>query len=123
MLPLIDIVFLLLIFFIYAMLSMAVHRGIQLDLPESREAEQSENTPVSLYLAKSEDGSLQVLVNESSVAIEDVGSACSSIFQNGDNRQVLLFAEEALDYQSLYRILDELQSAGISEISLQAEME
>ena len=28
MLPLIDIVFLLLVFFIYAMLSMAVHRGM-----------------------------------------------------------------------------------------------
>ncbi|MBW1821228.1 MAG: biopolymer transporter ExbD, partial [Deltaproteobacteria bacterium] len=28
MLPLIDVVFLLLVFFIYAMLSMAVHRGL-----------------------------------------------------------------------------------------------
>ena len=28
MLPLIDIVFLLLVFFIYAMLSMAVHQGV-----------------------------------------------------------------------------------------------
>jgi len=32
MLPLIDIVFLLLVFFIYAMLSMAVHKAL-LDLP------------------------------------------------------------------------------------------
>ena len=34
MLPLIDIVFLLLVFFIYAMLSMAVHRGLPVALPE-----------------------------------------------------------------------------------------
>ena len=33
MLPLIDIVFLLLIFFIYAMLSMAVHRSLPVSLP------------------------------------------------------------------------------------------
>ena len=32
MLPLIDIVFLLLVFFIYAMLSMAVHRGLPVEL-------------------------------------------------------------------------------------------
>ena len=31
MLPLIDIVFLLLVFFIYAMLSMAVHRGLPVE--------------------------------------------------------------------------------------------
>ncbi len=35
MLPLIDIVFLLLVFFIYAMLSMAVHRGLPVVLPTS----------------------------------------------------------------------------------------
>ena len=35
MLPMIDIVFLLLVFFIYAMLSMAVHRGLPVNLPAS----------------------------------------------------------------------------------------
>ena len=35
MLPLIDIVFLLLVFFIYTMLSMAVHRGLPVVLPNS----------------------------------------------------------------------------------------
>ena len=35
MLPLIDIVFLLLVVFIYTMLSMAVHRGLRVSLPES----------------------------------------------------------------------------------------
>ena len=39
MLPLIDIVFLLLVFFIYAMLSMAVHRGLPVELPVSTTAE------------------------------------------------------------------------------------
>ena len=39
MLPLIDIVFLLLVFFIYAMLSMAVHRGLPVELPLSATAE------------------------------------------------------------------------------------
>ena len=34
MLPLIDMVFLVLVFFIYAMLSMAVHRGMPVLLPE-----------------------------------------------------------------------------------------
>ena len=38
MLPLIDIVFLLLVVFIYAMLSMAVHRGMPVVLPTSSTA-------------------------------------------------------------------------------------
>jgi biopolymer transport protein ExbD len=38
MIPLIDIVFLLLVFFIYTMLSMAVHRGLPVILPTSSTA-------------------------------------------------------------------------------------
>ncbi len=39
MIPLIDIVFLLLVFFIYAMLSMVVHRGVKVTLPAPRTAQ------------------------------------------------------------------------------------
>ena len=35
MVPMIDCMFLLLVFFIYAMLSMAVHRGLPVNLPAS----------------------------------------------------------------------------------------
>jgi len=47
MLPLIDIVFLLLVVFIYAMLSMAVHRGLPVLLPSSStsEIEKSQHYP------------------------------------------------------------------------------
>ena len=45
MLPLIDIVFLLLVFFIYAMLSMAVHRGIPVSLPVSSTAKTDRINP------------------------------------------------------------------------------
>ncbi|MBN1809513.1 MAG: biopolymer transporter ExbD [Planctomycetes bacterium] len=35
MVPLIDTVFLLLVFFMYAMLTMTVHRGVKVELPEA----------------------------------------------------------------------------------------
>src|SRR5210317_1114866 len=51
MLPLIDIVFLLLVFFIYAMLSMAVHRGMNVELPGSTQSEQSPESRLSVSVA------------------------------------------------------------------------
>ena len=48
MLPLIDIVFLLLVFFIYAMLSMAVHRSLPVSLPVSSSAEISTELNVAI---------------------------------------------------------------------------
>ena len=51
-LPLIDIVFLLLVFFIYAMLSMAVHRGVPVDLPLSSETAMPEKQDLAHKIDK-----------------------------------------------------------------------
>ncbi|MFN2368934.1 MAG: ExbD/TolR family protein [Desulfurivibrionaceae bacterium] len=56
MLPLIDIVFLLLVFFIYAMLSMAVHRGLAVDLPVSAAAAPEKELILSVTVKYSEAG-------------------------------------------------------------------
>ncbi len=68
MLPLIDIVFLLLVFFIYAMMSMAVHRGMNVALPESSTAGNEKNPKISVSVTA--DGS--VYVDKASVSPESL---------------------------------------------------
>ena len=58
MLPLIDIVFLLLVVFIYTMISMAVHRGLDVSLPVSSVAEIEKNLILSVTVES--DGSVYV---------------------------------------------------------------
>ena len=58
MLPLIDIVFLLLVFFIYAMLSMAVHRGLRVELPISTTAKIDKHLVLSVSVKS--DGTIYV---------------------------------------------------------------
>ena len=50
MLPLIDVVFLLLVFFIYAMVSMVVHRGLRVDLPATGTAVMEKNDYISITI-------------------------------------------------------------------------
>ena len=50
MIPLIDIVFLLLVVFIYTMLSMAVHRGMPVALPTSAATEIEKNLVLSVSI-------------------------------------------------------------------------
>jgi biopolymer transport protein ExbD len=122
MLPLIDIVFLLLVFFIYAMLSMAVHRGMQLDLPESSEAEISKKTPLSLSI---QAGSKEpkIFLGEQAIPLLEIHQHITFLHDSPLPPQVLIFAEETLPYQQLYQVLDELQKNGINDISLQASSE
>ena len=119
MLPLIDIVFLLLVFFIYAMLSMAVHRGLPVELPLSTTAEIDKKLVLSVTV-KSDN---TIYVDKERVALMDLTRVLQS--KVGDTREpgVLIFADRSLPYQMVYNILDKIRQAGISRISLQADFE
>ncbi|MCF8056717.1 MAG: biopolymer transporter ExbD [Desulfocapsa sp.] len=122
MLPLIDVVFLLLVFFIYAMLSMAVHRGLSLDLPESTEATTSKESQVLLSIRTGVSG-LELFLDKTPVLLTELGRHLALTVDNADDPQLLLFAEEHISYQQLYQVLDELKKSGIKDISLQASSE
>jgi len=123
MLPLIDIVFLLLVFFIYAMLSMAVHQGLRLDLPESTAASQSEESPFSLTIQSDAVGGITLSLNEQPIPLSQLAKRLGLPSHNTKETSVLIFAEEDINYQQLYQVLDELKKCGISNISLQASAE
>jgi biopolymer transport protein ExbD len=120
MLPLIDIVFLLLVFFIYAMLSMAVHRSLPVSLPVSSTAE----TDVDLSLTISVRPHGEIFLDNIKISEGEMQALLQEKAQkegNTESLQVDLFADEAVSYQELYRVLDIIRAAGISNVSLQAD--
>ncbi len=117
MLPLIDIVFLLLVFFIYAMLSMAVHRGLPVVLPTSSTAKIDKKLLVSVSIKS--DGT--IYVDEEQVQIENLTNVLAERAKEKIEPGVLLFADHTIKYQQLFRVLDQIRTAGLSRISLQAE--
>ena len=121
MVPLIDIVFLLLVFFIYAMLSMAVHRGMKVELPESASAVSSEEVPLSISV-QALNGNAVIFLNHEQVTLDGLEDQLR--IRSGNMEQdtkVLLFADKSVSYQQLYTVLDRISGAGITAISLQAE--
>ncbi len=119
MLPLIDIVFLLLVFFIYAMLSMAVHRGLPVILPTSSTAKIDKQLILSVTIRA--DG--RIFLNEDPISLRDLSEALRREAKKRRETGVLLFADKTLPYQKLFRVLDEIRMAGLTRISLQAETE
>jgi len=119
MLPLIDVVFLLLVVFIYAMLSMAVHKGLPVALPTSSSAELDRTAPVSITVTAAGD----IFVDKVPVALADLTALLRQRTEAERETGVLLFADRNLPYQTLFRVLDEVRRAGLTRISLQAESE
>jgi biopolymer transport protein ExbD len=116
MLPLIDVVFLLLVVFIYAMLSMAVHKGLPVALPLADRIQPAEEHPLSVTVEA--DGA--VFLNEIPVSLEGLAAAIKQHPDVSPETGVLLFADRRLPYQQLFDVLDRIRAAGLSRISLQA---
>ena len=121
MVPLIDIIFLLLVFFLYAMLSMAVHRGMNLDLPVSADPVPSEQSPLSVSVDVV-DGRAVIYLNKEEIPLPELERRLRQAARTNEvPPEVLLFADKTVSYQQLYDVLDRISRAGISAISLQAE--
>jgi biopolymer transport protein ExbD len=117
MLPLIDIVFLLLVFFIYGMLSMALHRGMPVRLPVSSQAEMDRREALSVTVRA--DGA--VFVDRAAVSSNSLTRELKRLTSNWRDPVVMLFADRSVPYQEVYGVLDRIRMAGISRISLQSE--
>ncbi|MFZ0612964.1 MAG: biopolymer transporter ExbD [Desulfobacterales bacterium] len=119
MLPMIDVVFLLLVFFVYAMLSMAVHRGMRVDLPVSEAVEVDKK--LILAVTVKADGS--IFIDKMPVEPNRVTAVLLEKTQGQADPGVLLFADRDLSYQSLFAVLDRIRGAGLNRISLQAQLD
>ncbi len=118
MLPLIDVVFLLLVFFIYAMLSMVVHHGMKVDLPSAGSVSLEQED----YIAITIDADNHLFLNDEPTEASGLaarvlalrGKEAKPVFINGDRKADLGLAIE---------LLDDLKKAGIEEISFSCTKE
>ena len=118
-LPLIDIVFLLLVFFIYAMLSMAVHRGVSVNLPTSSSAKIERELLLSVTIKDNGD----ILLDNNRIPLKDLARLLKLRAKEQDSTGVLLFADKRVSCQLLLHVLDQIRMAGLTKISLQTIME
>jgi biopolymer transport protein ExbD len=114
-LPLIDIVFLLLVFFIYAMLSMAVHRGLPVDLPSSSTSETDKRLTLSVTIKDSGD----IVLDTVPVQLKDLAPQLRAKTRISQEMGVLLFADREVSCQLLVKVLDQIRMAGVNRVSLQ----
>ena len=97
---------------------MAVHRSLPVSLPTSSTA--SINTESNLTVTVRQNG--EVFFDKKKVSLDELQVILQEKIQKAvDTKsiQVELFADKALSYQELYRVLDIIRTAGVSNVSLQ----
>lgn len=115
MIPLIDVVFLLLIFFIYAMLSMTIHKGIPVLLPKAK----TSLIDREQYLSISISHDHRIFVDEAEVPMEGLPQRLSELSTEKPSLRVFIRGDRRIPYELLVRVLDTVRAAGLSKVSLE----
>lgn len=108
---LIDVLFLLLIFFLVTS-SFMEHPGIKLDLPGARSSTPQKQE--ALNLSVKPDGT--ILVNETIVSLETLEDALKELRTPPFSRTVVLRADKRVGYGIVIRIMDAVRLAGYEEV-------
>ena len=114
---LIDVIFILLIFFMVS--TQFKKASLPLDLPrseESAESEQSDDTKVlSVNAGKME-------LDGKSVTMEELQGVLEAMYAENSNLALSLECERTVDFEQVVQVLTKIQNAGISRIGIVHEM-
>ena len=110
--PLLDVVFLLLIFFLVTT-TFSPDSGMDLELPESTTATRSDMAPTVVSVGQ--DGA--VSLDGESISISDLERAIAALPVE-ERDKITVRADSRVDYGVIVRIIDALRNAGVNGLSL-----
>ena len=110
MIPLIDVVFLILVFLIYAILSMVIHRGFKVDLPQATTAEIDREDYVSITV----DRENRILLNKEEILLEGLAGKIKAIAEEGT--KIFINGDKEADLGVVINVLDTLRKDEIKEV-------
>lgn len=117
MIPLIDVVFLLLVFFIYSMLSMTIHRGLPVNLPTASTSLVDKKAFITITVQQ--DGGL--FLEDRAVDARTLASLLRQEKQKDPDIRVYLRADKEVSYQKAVEVMDLVRSAGIHKLALETQ--
>ncbi len=117
--PMIDIMMFLLVFFIVITLRMIQGTGIQLDLPSSRTTQELKPTQITIGVQK--DGTMYI--DGQPYGAEALKTKLEEAKKSSGKLAVILAGDKELSYQNTLKVMDVARSAGISQVGLAAKAE
>ncbi|RAP26613.1 hypothetical protein DID74_01700 [Candidatus Marinamargulisbacteria bacterium SCGC AG-333-B06] len=114
--PLIDVVFILLIFFAVSSSLISNNQSIPLDLPSAASSEQ--NTPDIVISVKK---TKQIYIDSQKISFAQIPPLIIQAMSKNPETQIIINADKRLDYGFIISLLDKIRLSGCSNIALQVD--
>ena len=116
MTSMLDVIFLLLCFFVTVSVFSQWENEISIKLPNAATAEQPERLPGEIVINIARDGSIRV--NGMELTHEELGSRLAKVAKFYPGQPVILRADARTSYESLVKVVDTCRAADVWNFSL-----
>ena len=112
--PMIDTMFFLLVFFMIATLAMTLQRGMPVNLPAASSTTDKVKEQVSITLT--EDGAL--FFNKDPITLNELGPRLQAVRQSDPDPTVVINADERIVHGRVIEVMDHVRLSGISKMAI-----
>jgi len=111
-----DVIFLLLCFFVTASVFSQWESEISIQLPTASTADEPDRLPGEIIANVTKEGAVRV--NGAEMSLEDLGARLSKIAKFYPGQAVIVRADRDTRYESLVKVIDTCRAAGVWNFSL-----
>ena len=115
--PMIDIIFFLLVFFMMNSLQTVAQKALAVQLPQA----QSASAPAQLPIIMTIDEEGHITIDNKPVSIQESATIMKKHMQENANAAVVLQADKRTAHGQVVAVMDMLKTAGVKRLSIAAE--
>jgi len=115
--PMIDIVFFLLVFFMISMLSMVEQKGVPVSLPQAVATENQINKNVVLTITKEK----KLYFNKEEIPLQTLGARLEAEMKQNRGLTVVINADREAKHGWVVKVMDQVKNLGISKLAIATE--
>lgn len=115
--PMIDIIFFLLVFFMMNSLQTVAQKALAVQLPQA----QSASAPAQLPIIMTLDEEGHITIDNKPVSIQESATIMKQHMQENANAAVVLQADKRTAHGQVVAVMDMLKTSGVTRLSIAAE--
>ncbi len=117
--PMIDTMFFLLVFFMIATLSMTIQHGMPVNLPEAKSTTDNISEPISLTITENGD----LFYNKEMIILSELKTRLLAIQQSHTDPSIVINADEQVEHGVVVKVMDMVRMSGIHNMAIATKPE
>jgi biopolymer transport protein ExbD len=117
--PMIDIIFFLLVFFMISTLSMTINRGLPVNLPKAASSQRDLRESLNITVTREGD----IFLNKEPIALQEISQRVQTGLAKDPELLAVINADDHAIHGAVVEVMDKVRLAGVSRLAIAVKPE